>query len=247
VRQFAVIPIDPSRLDQLSGMESLVTAAISEPVVLRDVGPAQEAADAAGATALAGFRVRAPASLPADAVLTSLVVQAGPAVRVDVNRDRAQALLEAAGVEDIRLPEVAILSATADIGVVVAQEYQLGNGEIVIVQSPSPAVTMPAGLDVPKMGEALLRLLGTPEADAQRLAQQIDWTSTLIIPLPTNLAQFREISVDGVTGLLLEEVSPSNQSQPELVLLWQRVGIVYAAAGHNVSVEVLLQVADSLR
>jgi hypothetical protein len=98
-----------------------------------------------------------------------------------------------------------------------------------------------------QMGEALLRMLGTPEDEARRLAQEIDWTGTLIIPLPTNLAQFREVVVDGTTGLLLEYTGGAETGEPEQIVLWERDGIVYVVGGYHVAVDELLRVADSLQ
>jgi len=136
--------------------------------------------------------------------------------------------------------------STADIGFIVTQGYRVGNGTLIVIQSPSPALTMPEGVDLPRMGEALLRVLGMSDADARRLAQQIDWTSTLIIPLPTNLVQFREVQVDGSTGLVLEQTG-QDTGEPDRFVIWERGGIVYAVSGHNVSVDELLQTADSMK
>jgi hypothetical protein len=247
VRKFAVIPVDPARLEHLSGFQDVVMAALGEPVVLREAGAPTAVADAAAAAALTGFPVRAPAYLPGGAVPAGMAVESGPAVRVNVDRDKAQEVLNEVGLTDILLPDVATFSVTADIAPVVSQAYTVGQSMIVLLQSPSPAITLPDGLDLPQMGEALLRFLGMPEADARRLAQQIDWTGTLIIPLPTNLAQFREVAVDGVTGLVLEYTGDTHAGQPDKMLLWQRDGIVYALGGNNVAVEELLRMADSLR
>lgn len=247
VRKFAVVPVDPGRLEQLAGLEDLVLQALGEPVMLREPGRPEQVEDAAAAAALAGFSVRAPAYLPADAVLLGWSVESGPAVRVDVDRDRAQELLEGAGIADINLPDAETLAVTADIAPIVSQVYRVGEGTMALLQSPSPEVTLPGGLDMTQMGEALLRMLGTPEAEARRLAQEIDWTGTLIIPLPTNLAQFREVAVDGTTGLLLEYTGQAETGEPEQIVLWERDGIVYVVGGYHVAVDELLRVADSLQ
>jgi len=247
VRKFAVIPVDPTRLEQLAGMEDVVMAALGEPVVLREAGPSIAVADADAAAEQAGFAVRTPAYLPDGAVLLGWNVEGGPAVRVDIDRERAQELLEAAGISDIRLPDAATLAVSADIHPIVSQVYRVVSATVVLLQSPSPEVTLPEGLDLPQMGEALLRMLGTPEAEAERLAQQIDWAGTMIIPLPTNLAQFREVAVDGTIGLLLEYTGTNDTGAPEQIVLWQRDGIVYALGGGDVTADELLRMADSLK
>lgn len=246
VRQFTVIPVEAARMERFEAVVTELSDVLNEATVLREPGPAWEVADAGAASALAGFAVRTPAYLPGDAVLSPLTVQSGPAVRVTVERERALMLLEAAGVGDVALPEVETLSLTADLGPVVVQEYRVDGGNVLVLQTPSPSVTIPAGIDPNQVGQALLQFLGMPPDDARRLAQEIDWTSTLVIPLPTDLFRFREVRVAGATGLLLESMA-TDSAEPDSVVLWQAGGIVYAVAGSNVSPEVLLQVADSLR
>lgn len=246
VRKFAVIPVDLARLEQLSGMEDLVLAAVGEPTVLREAGAPQAAADAAAASTMAGFPVRSPAQLPAGAALDSFTVQEGPAVRVDVAREQAQAILDALGITTIELPEAEIFPVTADIAPIVSRLYRAEGGSVLLLQTPSPEVTLPAGIEPAQMGEALLLFLGMPPADARRVAQEIDWTSTLVIPLPTNVAQFREVTVDGVTGLLLEQTGAQAPGELARIVLWQRDGIIYVLAG-DIRAELLLQMADSFR
>ena len=246
VRQFTVIPVDLAHLERFEEVMVELGNVLNEATILREPGPAQEVADVGAASALAGFAVRTPAYLPGGAVLSPFTVQSGPAVRVTVERERALMLLEAAGVGGVTLPEAETLSVTADLGPAVVQEYQLNGGNVLVLQTPSPSVTIPAGIEPTQVGQALLQFLGMPPDDARRLAQEIDWTSTLVIPLPTDLFQFREVSVDGVTGLLLESMA-RDSAEPDGVVLWQAGGIVYAVAGRGVPAEQLLQVAESLR
>jgi hypothetical protein len=91
-----------------------------------------------------------------------------------------------------------------------------------------------------------LQILGIPTADAQRIAQEIDWTSTVIIPLPTDVGRSQEVTVDGATGLLLEE---SRQGRPgrNSVLVWERDGILYSVDGQDMDPSLLIQAGDSLR
>jgi hypothetical protein len=78
------------------------------------------------------------------------------------------------------------------------------------------------------------------------MAGDIDWTSTVIVPLPTDVARSTEVTIDGVTGLLLEETR-QNRSVRGSVLVWERDDIVYGITGENVDPGLLLQVGDSLR
>ena len=245
VRKFAVIPVDPARLQQLAELQGMAEGVLKNAVVLRDAAEPQQVADAAAASAIAGFAVRSPTSLPNESSLRTFAVTAGPAAQAVLDRAELANLLQAAGVEDIALPAGDSITVTVDMDTLVVQEYSLGDGRVTIVQTPSPAVTFTPEMDLTALGQAMLEFLGVAPQEARRLAQEIDWTSTLIIPLPTNVAMFREVEVDGVTGLVLEGIDPET-STPNAIVLWERDSIVYAVSG-NLPADTLLPVASSLR
>jgi len=83
-----------------------------------------------------------------------------------------------------------------------------------------------------------------PAEDAERMANSIDWTSTLVIPLPADAGKAREVSVDGVTGLLVEDARNPFRSS---AVLWERDGVLYFMSGSNMDQRVLLDAADSLQ
>jgi len=247
VRKFAVIPVDPARVNQLEGLANLLESGmLGQPTFLRQPGAPQAAADAAAASKLAGFTVRAPSDVPQGATAGPFTVEVGPAVRLEVDRDMAQAALEAAGVQGVTLPPFKKATAEVDVPVVVQQEYRTPITFLSVVQAPSPTVTLPPGLDPAQLGEVLLQVLGMPASDAHRLAQTIDWTCTLIVPAPTNVVRFREVEVDGVTGLFLEESRASSRG-PAGMVTWQKNGILYAVIGENIALDALTRMADSLR
>ena len=251
VRRFAVIPLDPALTERLQSLGDLVESdMLGEPTVLREPGEPRNVSDAAEASALAGFSVRMPTALPESAVLTTFRTESGPAMRLDMERARLQFFLDAADVQGVTLPSVDTITTEIDVPTLVEQEYSIGSDvSLAVMQVPSPTVTMPAGIDPALLGEALLQLLGVPAEDAHRLAQTIDWTSTLVIPLPTDMAQFREVTVDGVVGVLLEKnpYAETDSFEPGGMVLWQRDGIVYAVAGENMEPAELVRVANSLR
>lgn len=119
-----------------------------------------------------------------------------------------------------------------------------GRAQVELSQMLSPTIVWPEGVDPRQLGMALLQALGLSEADAQRLSRTIDWTSTLVIPLPTNIASFREVEVDGANGVMIESASGNSG---ESAILWQRDGILYVVSGRGVERTLLLQIAGSLR
>jgi hypothetical protein len=84
-------------------------------------------------------------------------------------------------------------------------------------------------LDLSLIGQAYLQLLGMSQEQAAHFANNVDWTTTFVIPIPTGSAHYSDVVVDGVPGTLIEQ---DNQSpDPQYMLLWIKDGIVYALTG----------------
>jgi hypothetical protein len=247
VRKFAVIPIDQAQLQKLEGLaQQAEDGRFGKPVTVREASKPQPAADLAEASAKVGFAVRAPVALPAGATMKSLTVQRGPAMRYEMDRAVMQALLAATQAQGITLPPADKLTLDVDVPYATTQEYTIGAGRLTVVQMTDPQVNIPPGVDLAAIGEAGFKFLGIPAADARRLAQSIDWTSTLVIPLPTNIVQYREVTVDGVPGLLIEHRAESG-SRRAASLLWQKNGVLYGITTKDVDPLVAMQAADSLQ
>ena len=190
-----------------------------------------------------------PSALPDGATLTRLEAESGPALRFEGDRAVLEALLSAAGITDVTLPPLDKVTVDVDVPTAIMQEYRVEGSDqrLAITQIPSPQATLPEGVDPTALGEIALQLLGMAPADARSLAQTIDWTSTVVIPMPTDVGRSREVTVDGVTGVLLEESPASGGHRVNRMVLWERDGIIYAVEGRSTSAETVLQVADSLR
>jgi anti-sigma factor RsiW len=244
IRKFAVIPLDPAQMQRLEQLARQAEGSFSEPQVAREPGPAQTVSDLAQASSLAGFAVRSPSRLPDGVALERFVVQRGPALHWEVDRAAVEAFMQAAGVSTQGLPQTDKLAADVDIANMVTQQYALGRGQLELVQAPNPDVKLPEGLDPVALAETGFMLLGMPAEDARRMATSIDWTSTLVVPLPANAVSAREVTVDGVTGLLLEGRETGHR---DYALLWENGGILHAMKSRDVEEKVLLDAADSLR
>ncbi len=250
VRKFAVIPVDSSKVSQLEGLAQMAEAGqFGQPTFTREPGPGQTVADTSEAARVAGFAVRAPTSLPDAALLWKVSVETGPAIHYEMDRAAMQAILDATGIANAKLPDAERLVFDVDVPKIVVQEFGIGigAGTLTLTQLPSPEINVPQGVDPAALGEIAFQFLGMAPEDARRLAQTIDWGSTVVIPLPTDVASYREVTVDGVTGLLIEEKRASSSRGANAVLLWQRDGMVYSLNAVNVDSKVVLQVADSLK
>ena len=237
VQQFAPISVSPQQMALLErlGEEGL---APGEFVVTREIGEPETVDSPEAAAAVAGF---APKTLPNRGELMRTYVMRGGAGHLVVDLAGARAIVEAAGADPLLLPD-SLDGARVDVTVhdSVGQLYDNG---IILIQSPSPDVNYPADVNPTLLGEALLQVLGTEPAEAQRIAQSIDWTSTMLLPIPQDLGTYREVTVNGVSGVLLEPFD----ADAEASVVWQQDGMVYMMRAGRMSVDEMLAFANSVR
>jgi len=142
--------------------------------------------------------------------------------------------------------------------IIVGEQFQVG-------QVLDPTVEYPQGLDPRLVGEAGLRLFGLSPKEAQRISEHIDWTNTVVLPIPADVAEFNELEIAGEQAVLLrpryepgpepvqvdkEEVLVGTEASAQLsgyesTLLWEKDGVLYFVVG-GASAERLVQIAESM-
>ena len=115
---------------------------------------------------------------------------------------------------------------------------------IMLAEIPSPTVTTPPDMDVEQLAEIALQFSGMTAEQAHAFSQNVDWTSTLVVPIPRNGASYEEVVVDGVTGNLIRR--PSDDA-PQYLLMWVKDGTVYAIGGLGNDMSAALAMANSLQ
>jgi hypothetical protein len=180
-----------------------------------------------------------------------------------MDRVKAEALLKEAGRGDLNLPDSidgAEISVDIPAGVSIAygtcptsNDYDPdehgSRGRrypdcVIFAQIPSPTVTAPPSVDVPQLAQIALEFTGMSSEQAKSFTETVDWTSTLVIPIPKNAATYEQVSVDGVTGTLIQR--PSDDA-PEYALLWVKDGIIYTIGGLGSNSQQAIDMANSLR
>ncbi len=263
VRQIAVVPVDTTSLSALNNDETLakqIGQLFSDSMtVTKDPDQPQAVASAAEASQLAGFNVRLSSE---SATAPQITVQDSAAFNFVVNRSRAQAILDESGRSDLKLPaslDGAIISAYIPAGVAAAYGAcpDIGAEDpegipwvrlrhcTVLAQTPSPTVTTPPDLDVAELAMIGLQFTGMTESEARAFVQTVDWTTTLVVPIPRNGHEYSQVVVDGVTGNLIYRESDDGVP-PRYTLLWVKEGIIYAVSGFD-DPEVGLAIGDSLK
>ena len=255
VEQVTVVGVDPVDLPGPdSNAAKTISAFISDDVVQTLKGRTQTAASANDASRLAGYAVR---SLTGRADAPQFKVQGGQAFNMTLSRDRLQAILSDLGRPDLRLPASVdgALIAVHISSVVIAQygncsspeevgqrrwqsESKAANGTaaqdncLVFDQAPSPIVSVPPGLDIAQLAMIGLQAAGLSASEAAAFCQTVDWTSTLVIPVPKSAGSYEKVAVDGVEGTLIRNANPRFNLEG-FTLIWVKNGMIYSITGNG--------------
>jgi hypothetical protein len=248
---FVAIPVD-NRVIGITGQQLDLTRLLGEHVqVIQEPGLPVTVLSVDAAAQSAGFAVAQPSWLPEATTLAQIQVQAPRVVRVTADADRLREILRTLGIRDLEVPQ----EVDGQVGMVqTSSVVRLGydwrgiQAAASLYQTPTPNVSMPAGLDLPRLGEIVLRILGLPRAEAHRFAQTIDWHSTVLVPVPPNASSFRQVDIGGHQGVSIETIVPGANGlrRRSTLLFWSVNGRVFAMEGSLAPFD-LLQMAKSLR
>ncbi|HSB75014.1 MAG TPA: zf-HC2 domain-containing protein, partial [Terriglobales bacterium] len=230
VKKIRVVSVYPSSTEVRGGQRTaqMLSQVISDNVVVtQDAGKPQPEPDAAAASKLAGFTVRTIAQLGAP---QRILVNGEAAFQMTLNRERMQAILQEAGRSDVQLPpslDGALVAVRIPRTVFAAygncpehgarrhgpgsqapqsgpsSQAAAGDNCVVMVQAPSPTVSFPPNLNISQVAEAALELAGMSPPEARSFCQTVDWSSTLVVPVPGNIGSYQTVNVDGVSGTLI--------------------------------------------
>jgi hypothetical protein len=256
VKRFAAVPVDPERLTRLQQGGLDLKALVSEQVEVIDPARKPEVVDGPEAAGeAAGIVVRRPSTIPRGAELTEIAVGHPGAFRVKLDVSKMEMVAKTVGVEDAEIPaewDGATLEVQAPP--VVVLRYHRGSDDFVLLQSKSPEVSLPPGVDLARLGALGLRVAGMSPEEARLFARSIDWRSTVLVPIPVQGGTFREVDVHGRKGLLVTSNHPPRSaaegetrsgSRWHSVLLWAEGNEVFALHGPGQGVEVL-EMAQSI-
>lgn len=252
VRKFAAVQFDPSRFDKLkSSVKEDAALEVFEHEKLQDPGPPQVFTSLLPAAAAAGLPASRPSYLPFGLVADTVAVEGEAAMRLTVHEAKLTALLQSLNLNDVQVP-AGIDGKSIEVHKprVLIQRFVNGNRHAAFVQAQSPEVQVPAGLDVERLGEVGLRILGLDAGEAHRVAMATDWRSTLVVPVPLTASTFRQVTVNGQPGLLVTTTSAPEDGhqgrQNGSICLWTQGDRVFGMIG-NLPPNDVLQMAESVR
>lgn len=260
VQRVTILEINPADI-KTNGLQNnqLLNQAISrvlsdEVTVTQKPQRPQLIADAALASNDAGFPVR----LLPDETPSGLLLESGAGMRMKLDRDRIQSILNEAGRSDLQIPK-SVDGATVAVRVPAGVMAFYGNcGDaasriatpagaknahssdeksvqhadatcVSLLELPSPIVSAPQEIDPAQIAQVALQFLGMSANDAANFTRTVDWTSTLVLPVVRGASKYKQVHVHGNEAALLR---PASQKQSgHFSLMWVDNGIVYALDG----------------
>jgi hypothetical protein len=253
VRRFAAVTYDAARVEKLRSLQgagdpSLMVFERRETVL--DPGPARAFPDAGAAGAAAGLTLRRADHLPAGLAPDSVFVQGAGEMRLSVSEARLRALLDALDLRDVAVP-AGIDGRIVDVRKppVVIQKFRGPRSRAALLQCDSPEIAVPAGMDIERLAEIGLRVIGLDASEARRVARETDWRTTLVVPVPLNASTFRQVTVHGEPGLLITTARRDAEGQRRregTMVMWTEGGRVLAIVG-DLDPSDTMEMAESVR
>jgi hypothetical protein len=251
VEKFLLISVDEERAEQIANAISDESAYFDHEYLL-EAGDPTEVATLAEAGAQVGFVPLTPDSGYGE--VSDVYVRGAETVRVVPHVQAIRDLYTALNLDPNLIPEnIDGQPFDIAIGASVMSSYGSvdgGNNVHGVVQAPAPTVTAPEGADIRKLGEAMLQLLGMSPEEAARISESIDWTTTLVVPVPAaNASAIQEITVRGKTGLMFEgepvQTEDGEWIPATSVLMWQENGFIFVVNGSGATDALIF--AESLK
>jgi hypothetical protein len=253
VREFAIVQVDEQRLQQLKDRNFDPGKLFIGDHHEIEHAPPQFFTSVGAASAAAGFTPAQPATLPRGMALDTVVVHEGGRASGRVDTQALRGLMDAFDVRDLSLPAGLDQPFSVEMPTMLAQQFHDGSrsNHVVLLQGASPEVTLPHGVDMARLGEIGLRLIGLQRDEAHRMAGSIDWRSTLVVPVFASATSFQQVTVNGDKGVYVEMGGSGGMPRDHhegrgAALLWTHAGRVYGLMGSLNRFE-LMEMAESVR
>jgi hypothetical protein len=249
VQEVVFVPISDERIAELESLDfDTSTLFVGEPDVIADAGEPYPVDDVAAAAQVVGYPVQTPNYLPTDVTLDEVLVRNAGTMAAQVDPVAAQQLLDLLNITDVTIPpELGDQQITVDMAATAMVHYTGADQDITLVQGMSPDVALPDNVDLQQLGRALLRVLGMESQQATNLSQQIDWSTTLVVPMREDIDTLQQVTINGADGLLVQGGHRSDGGN-HWQLYWQQGERFYVLHGENdLDSEEIIAVATSVQ
>lgn len=205
------------------------------------------------------FTVKLPTFLPAgysDAVYERT---GGSSVKLTLDADNINNMIKSLGGEVLLPKEVDGKTIVINAPEVFTATYTNGSGgRVTVMESASPSIDVPEGVEAETLRSALLAVPALPENLRSQLAAVDDWQHTMLIPSVNGSSQ--EIKVNGSDAVYIDMASAVSNSkhdanphtfkdagQPKNALIMQQDGVIIGIAGSDLDLPQSVKIASSLK
>jgi len=245
VVNFVAVPVNPDRVAALGSNQLDLGQLIGDQVQVLEDGTTTPVSSIAQAEALSGLKVRLPLWLPDQATIVDIAVTGERAVQVTGDAIRLRQVLDTLGISDLSVPDdLDGKTATIRVPPVVMVRYEHGGRHTRLFEAMSPEITLPVNIDLGALGEVGLRILGMSPSDAREFGRSIDWTNTLIVPIPPTARAFRQVDVGGNPGVWVGYQAPGESSTN--MVLWSHDDRVFGLVSIQ-AMDQVLEMANSIQ
>ncbi len=257
VEKVQPLSLDTSIFEGNRTLQQMIEQMVSDKVVVTINEKEQHVSTVEAASQLAGFNVQL---LGGRTDAPQLTVVGQHAFNMTVERARLQDIFNQAGRPDLVLPP-SVDGAMVAVQIPRAVAVRYGNCPdrekgsenqqpepaqfkncVVLLEGPSPIVSVPSDLNIEQLAEIGLQLAGMSPSQAKEFCQTINWKTTLVLPLPRHVQSYNVVDVNGVQGTLINH---SGRQGPRYALIWVKNGMVYSLMGFGDSSEAVA-LANSL-
>jgi hypothetical protein len=250
VVNFAPVSVPVARLSRLGAQGIDLPRILGEQTQeLQKPAPPRVVPSLAAAAAAAGIPLGQPTWLPVGMVPQRIEIVGSQAWRFTASTAKLQQILTSLGIDDLSVPAAIDGQAvTASIAPVVRVAYGDGRRHVLLLEARQPQISLPQGIDLAQLAEIALRVLGADRAQAYRIAQGVDWRTTLIVPIPADVSSFRKVDIEGHPGLLIVTTRKTARGAlpAESRLLWSTGDRVFGLVG-NLPPSQLFDMAQSVQ
>jgi hypothetical protein len=258
VEQVKVVSFDPATLDKyqnsMQGSQDQIEQYFKQNVTTTKQGEYQKVATVDAAANLAGFKPLVPGNTD----VTSLGVNPSEHMELVLNTDLFNSVFEGLGHPETKLPaEMNGKKVTVDVPAFVtlgigtcaqitdAEKASIPGGSTDctgLIEMPSPTVNAPDGLDVSGLSQTVLQIMGMSPEDARSFSESTDWTTTLVIPVPTGEGvKSTQVNIGSIPGTLITDEKTSHYT-----LIWFKNGLILSLFGTGSS-DAAIQTAVNIR
>jgi hypothetical protein len=258
VEQVKVVSFDPASLEKyqnsMQGSKDQIEQYFQQNITTTHQGSYQKVTSTDEAASLAGFTPL----LPGGSEITSLGVNPAEHIELTLDTDLFNTVFEGLGHPETKLPaEMNGKKVTVDVPAFVSlgigtcpqtaegvkSDLSAESSECTgLIEMPSPTINAPDGLDVSGLSQTVLQIMGMSAEDARSFSESTDWTTTLVIPVPTgDGVKSSQVNIGSAPGTLITDEKTSHYT-----LIWFKNGLIFSLFGTG-STETAIQTAVNIR